>query len=364
MTDTPSPSTPAPMEGHGAYNRSSRVQAAGLSPALPLLEQAARIVPLTIGPEPIVIADYGSSEGRNSLAPMALAIGALRERAGVERAISVVHTDLPGSDFSQLFQTLETDPGSYLQDGAPTFAAAVGRSYFRQILPSNSVTLGWSSWSVQWLSRVPAPIPDHVYSAYSKDQSAQAAYSRQAAEDWQAFLASRGEELRPDGRLIVVTVATDDDGEAGYRPVLEAIWGAITDLAGEGFLKPEEARRMALPIVGRSRAEFMAPFTQDGRFADLSIEHIDLFHGPDPIWSDFERDREAERYGARWADFALAAAIPTLALALDGGRDDPRAQPYHARMAALMARRLAAAPEPTIIPLARLVLRKESDLPG
>ena len=35
---------PAPMEGHGVYNRSSRVQAAGLSPAVPLLEQAARTV--------------------------------------------------------------------------------------------------------------------------------------------------------------------------------------------------------------------------------------------------------------------------------------------------------------------------------
>ena len=34
--------TPAPMEGHGAYNRSSRVQAAGSSPALPLFEDAAR----------------------------------------------------------------------------------------------------------------------------------------------------------------------------------------------------------------------------------------------------------------------------------------------------------------------------------
>ena len=38
--------TPAPMEGHGVYNRSSRVQAAGSSPALPLFEHAARNVEL------------------------------------------------------------------------------------------------------------------------------------------------------------------------------------------------------------------------------------------------------------------------------------------------------------------------------
>lgn len=85
------------MEGHGGYNRSSRVQAAGSSPALPLLEQAARIVTLAEAPTPIVIADYGASEGRNSLDPMAVAIGALRDRVGPERAISVIHTDLPFS---------------------------------------------------------------------------------------------------------------------------------------------------------------------------------------------------------------------------------------------------------------------------
>jgi hypothetical protein len=38
MTDSLAIVTPAPMEGHGVYNRSSRVQAAGLSPAVPLLE--------------------------------------------------------------------------------------------------------------------------------------------------------------------------------------------------------------------------------------------------------------------------------------------------------------------------------------
>ena len=92
------------MEGRGAYNRSSRVQAAGLLPALSLFEQAAKAVPLAEGPEPIVIADYGASEGRNSLIPIGLAISSLRERVGPERAISVVHADLPTSDFNGPFE--------------------------------------------------------------------------------------------------------------------------------------------------------------------------------------------------------------------------------------------------------------------
>jgi len=46
---------PAPMEGHGTYNRSSRVQAAGASPAIALLEQAAREAALPPAPEPVMI---------------------------------------------------------------------------------------------------------------------------------------------------------------------------------------------------------------------------------------------------------------------------------------------------------------------
>src|SRR5690242_18076365 len=95
MTDQARLIQPMPMEGGGAYNRSSRVQAAGLLPALALFEQAARTVTLTSPPPPVMIADYGSSEGHNSLLPVAAALGAVRERVGPERAICVVHTNLP-----------------------------------------------------------------------------------------------------------------------------------------------------------------------------------------------------------------------------------------------------------------------------
>jgi hypothetical protein len=41
---------PSPMEGHGAYNRSSHVQAAGLAAAIPLLRLAAETAPLAPAP--------------------------------------------------------------------------------------------------------------------------------------------------------------------------------------------------------------------------------------------------------------------------------------------------------------------------
>ncbi len=297
-------SSPAPMEGHGVYNRSSRVQAAGLAPAIPLLERAAQTVLLSeTADDPLVIADYGSSEGKNSLAPMTVAIRAIRERAGVERAISIVHTDLPGNDFSALFQTLINDPGSYLRGQPATFASAVGRSFYEQILPSNSVTLGWSSWALQWLSRTPGPIPDQVQVACSRDDRARAEYSRQSAEDWRNFLTCRSRELRPGGKLVLQMMALHDDGDFGYRPLLTALYSAITSLVSEGFISEDEMHRMAIPTVGRSRSDLLAPFSEERQLGDLAIEALDVFDAEDSIWRQFERDRDAGGFGADGPSF-------------------------------------------------------------
>ncbi|MGK9167837.1 class I SAM-dependent methyltransferase [Inquilinus limosus] len=358
MTGTATGLPSAPMEGKGAYNRSSCVQATGSSPAVPLFVRAAGLADLPAFPETIVIADYGASQGRNSFEPIGAAIRTLRQRAPQDQPVSVVHTDLPGSDYSALFQALETDERSYLRIGPAIFASAVGRTFYEQVLPSASVTLGWSSWAVQWLSRAPDPIPDQVQVAYSRDQEVRAAYARQAAEDWRVFLVHRGRELRPGGRLVVLTMALTDGGDFGYRPVLDAMYAALLQLVDDGFMSAVELHRMAIPTVARSLADIEAPFSGDGRFGGLVIEHAETFLGDDPIWSDYERDGEAGAFGARWAAFARASVLPTLAQGLDGGQGDARAGAFIDRVEAGVAARLAARPEKMIVPLVAAVFAK------
>jgi hypothetical protein len=237
------------------------------------------------------------------------------------------------------------------------FASAVGRSFYQQVVPDESVTLGWSSWSVQWLSRTPAPIPDQLQVAFSQDAGARAAYARQAAEDWATFLTRRGRELRPGGRLVVLTMALDEDGDFGYRAVLDAMYDALRTLVDDGSVSEAEAGRMAIPTVGRRRAELMAPFADGGHFAGLAVEHLEIFRGEDQIFEAYERECDNAAFGARWAAFSRASVFPTLALALDGG-DGSRTTAFLDRMEAGMAERLAAAPAPTNIPLAAIVLVK------
>lgn len=354
MQDQPDQTGPAPMEGHGGYNARSSVQASGAAPALPLLDEAARTVALPAGSGPVTVADYGASQGHNSLAPMAVAVRTLRDRLAAGREISVVHTDLADNDFSALFDLLESDPASYLNLYPDVFASAVGRSFYRQILPTGSVTLGWSAWSVQWLSRIPAPIPDQLQISYSRSPDARAAYAAQAAQDWTDFLRHRGRELHDGAQLVVITMARTDAGDFGYAAQVEAIYDTLQALVAEGRVQKEEAARMAIPTYGRTRQEFAAPFAA-GPFAGLRLDRLEIFEGDDAIWRDFQKNGDAASFGARWSAFSRGSVLPTMALGLAGAGPE-RMRDFIDLMEAGMTRRLAAAPAPTLMPLAAIVL--------
>jgi hypothetical protein len=348
---------PEPVESE-SYTAGSRLQAAGLLGAIKLFEDAAHVVPLPKPPQPIVIADYGASTGHNSLLPIGAAIAVLRKRTRPEHSVLVAHTDVADNDFTVLFQTLEGDPDSYLKNDAASFASAVGRSFYSQILPSNSVNLGWTSWAIQWLGRIPTPVPDHLQVAYSGDENVKAAYAKQAAIDWHEFVASRGRELSPGGRIVVLTTAIGDDGEFGHRPLFKGMLAELTDLVVQELVTEDEVQRMCIPMVSRRAADFLSPFAPSGWLERLTIDHLEVFDAEDRFWTQYQVDHDAQAFGAQWAAFAWAAVFPTLAAALDGGRADRRSAEFMNRLETGVAARMAAAPEEMQIPLAQLVLRK------
>jgi len=69
--------------------------------------------PSTRATAPIVIADYGSSQGKNSLAPMRSAIAPLPGRISARPPICVVHADVAENDFGTLFDAVDTAPDNY-----------------------------------------------------------------------------------------------------------------------------------------------------------------------------------------------------------------------------------------------------------
>jgi salicylate 1-O-methyltransferase len=227
------------------------------------------------------------------------------------------------------------------------------------VVPTNIVTLGWSSWAVHWLSRIPAVIPDHVHIDCSRDDEAKAAYAKQAADDWIAFLTARSRELVPGGRLVVLTMALDD-GDCSYQPLLEALNAELTDMTAEGVVSREEVLRMAIPSVGRTETQLTAPFAPKNSFSGLTIEHLEVFDAEDQYWTKFQKDTDAATFARKWTEFVRASVFPTLLTALEGGPQGPDAGLFVERLESGLRERLTDDPTRVRMPLAKLTLVKRS----
>lgn len=312
------PTTTA-MEGGGFYNQHSTAQAAGIERMLSLLEQAALDVP--IGEETLVLADYGSSQGRNSMTPMRVALEAVRSRCGPDKAALVFHTDLPSNDFGSLFVALEEDPSSYASGTEGVFSAAVGRSFFGTILPPGQVHLGWNSWAAHWLSQKSLDAPDHVTPTLSRVPAVRQEAARQSALDWDCFLRSRSSELRAGGKLLCLVMI--DTGEPVDTDLLWTfLWDSIVDVFTEGSLTEQELHGITVPIWYRSLAELRAPFETEDIPVGLSLDHLEATTAPDPFWETFNQSGDSDVFGTSWANLMRAVAAPSIASVIGEDRHE------------------------------------------
>ena len=303
------------MEGMGAYNKHAGLPAGGATFALPLLETAVRNADLDTGDRPVVIADYGSSQGKNSMVPLRVAIRALRHRLGPHRSIAVFHVDQPSNDFKTLFEVLDADPDRYVLDEPNVFPAAIGRSFYENVLPPGSVDFGWCSYAAVWLSRIPTLIPGHFVS-FRSTGTVRAEFDRQGAQDWQAFLSLRARELRPGGRMVVVLPALADDGLSGFENIMDQVNAVLAEMVDDGAIAAEERARMVVGSHLRRKKDLLAPFAHDGQFQHLTVEDFEMSALRDAAWTDYERDGNREALATNHALFFRAIFVPSLGSAL------------------------------------------------
>jgi hypothetical protein len=346
------------MEGKGAYNRHARVQASGVSLAVPFLESAARkIVPGPAG-QPIVIVDYGSSQGKNSLMPLRAAIDTIRSLLGANQPILVFHVDQPANDFNTLFEVLDSDADRYTLDDANVFPSAIGRSFYERVLPCGHVHLAWSSYAVVWLSRIPTLIPGHFHSSCSTG-AVRAEFERQAARDWESFLAVRASELRPDGRLVVVLPTHNGRGSSGFVSLMHQANAVLAEMVDEGAISIDERERMTLGSYSRQKSDLLAPFGEVGRFCGLTVEACEVFANPDSAWEDFERDDDKEALAAKHASFFRSTFVPSLASALEPARDAAAVRAFSDRLENGVKLRLTQRPAALELFVQTIVLAKQ-----
>jgi hypothetical protein len=288
---------------------------------------------------------------------MRIAIAALRAKSASGRTVKVIHTDLPSNDFASLFRALGEEPDSYMKGATGVFPSAVGRSYFEPIIAPGTVHLGWNSWTLQWLSDNRALVSDHILARLSENETAREAVIQQAARDWRDFIAARSTELRPGARLLCLFGADQPD-KPTWDWLFGEIWGAVVDMNRAGLLDERELLRMTLPLLPRALEDVKAPFSQDGTFRGMAIEHAEVTATPDPFWPEYEKTGDAEQLGRAWAGVWRAVMGPTLANATNPDRDRAAVMDD---LYARFAMRIAASPCQLQGATAVVVMRKMGD---
>ena len=322
------------MEGHGYYNSHSELQARSAETGDAVLRRALNTVAMP-PTGTLIIADFGSSQGHNSMRQMGLALDLLTARAEKGRDIMVIHTDLPTSDFSSLFVLLESAADSYRRGRAHVFATAIGRSFYEQLLPARSLTFGWSAFAIHWMSGLPLAMRDQIWPRLASPEE-DAALRAVSAADWRRFLTHRSAELMPGGALVLIIGAADETGATGLEPLMELADAVLRGLVSDGLLTQERYRAMTLPVRPRDRAEFLAPF-EDGAMPDLRLEELVIAATPNPAMQRWRQSGDAPAFGRDLTGFFNAAFGPSLF----GDDENPR-DAFASRLSAAIAEAPAA----------------------
>jgi hypothetical protein len=183
----------------------------------------------------------------------------LGQGEGAAQQMVLQDPDAPGVEAVEAL--LNSNPDSYLQMHSENYAVAVGRSFFEPVLPPASVTLGWSSFAVMWLTSTPRDALGHVSAALAPPEVLLHLRAQEAA-DWRRFLAARAGEVRPDGRLVVLAAGPAEQGFASTGPLMQTLAATLRRLVADGRLSEAVSKRAFIPTLPRLGTELRAPFAK------------------------------------------------------------------------------------------------------
>ncbi|KAF5702083.1 benzoate carboxyl methyltransferase [Fusarium globosum] len=275
------------MQGGGYYNENSTLQGQAIERSLELLDPSANR-----GPS-ITLADYGSSEGKNSVRLFSQYL----ERIPSVTSATLIFNDTPSNDFSSLTSTIHQNWDILSQKGKVSINTLLSpRSYFEQVLPDGFVDAGFNFTALHWLRSMPDA------------SSTPSSLSTAAHVDFVDFLLVRHKEIRPHGTL---TICVPSDGDINVLPTFRCFETSLRRLYDKYQVDPTIARR--LPMYFRTSEEILKCVAAvDTKWGLRSLHTLPLMHtswSPEVIEASSDEVKAAarKRYTDAVAGFALAA---------------------------------------------------------
>ena len=289
---------------------------------------AGKMPPLAEG-QAFTVADFGAADGGTSMDMMRSLVRAIRIREP-GRQISITYTDLPHNDFSALFRLSQgllgpkTEPP--LAEAPGLFVFGSGTSFYRQIFPDNSLSLGFSATAMHWISGRPCMIADHVQ-AVGAEPAEREQFRARAIRDWETILLARARELRPGGRLALANFCVDEEGRyLGHTSgvdMFDSFARHWRDLLRAGRINETEYVSATFQQFYKTPDEFAAPFRDRASAvscAGLELESIFTMVTPCPYAAEFKRHGGAKAFAKAYVPTLRSWSETVFAGALDPSR--------------------------------------------
>lgn len=295
------------MSGGGLYSLATIGAKDVIDAATPLVVDAINDLPLESIEQGFTLCDMGTADAGTSLSMVTSAIDAVSARVP-QAPISIVYSDQPRNDFNALITNVHgLGPfDSWLDSRDNLFPLVSGTTFYKQILPANSVNIGFSATAMHWMSTKVCNISNHVQAVGAEGDELNA-FRDQASRDWRQILLHRATELKPGGKLVLINFARDDQGRylgntggVNMFDTFNRIWVSFLD---QGRITREEYEGMTLPQYYNTVEEFSAPLLDENSEvfqAGLRLEHIDTRLVVCPFAKSFEEHGEAARFAEEY----------------------------------------------------------------
>jgi hypothetical protein len=327
--DKPAAKSPViAMRGAGYYSANTVGAKTVIDAAADLVLEALESMDLA-GASPFAIADYGAADGGTSIDTIRKAVARVRA-AAPDRPITITYTDLPHNDFSALFQLLHGILPSHrdnplgAQPGVFTYAS--GTSFYRQIFPAETISLGFSATAMHWLSKLPIQIADHTH-AVGASPAEKETIRAAALADWETILLHRARELAPGGKLVMANFCENEQGyylgHTGGINMHDNFAKHWRKLWRDGAITEAEYRRANLVQFYKTKDEFAVPFADPNSpvsRAGLVLDTVFTRVTGCPYAAEFRRHGDPAVFAKNYIPTLRSWTESTFASALDAAR--------------------------------------------
>ncbi|XP_057530354.1 probable methyltransferase TCM_000336 [Amaranthus tricolor] len=288
-----------------SYSRNSSLQKKASDMVKHITLEAIQEVYMRTTPEILAMADLGCSSGLNSLSMIKDLYQAVEDAYRTTlingpksstmktqaklSSVSVYLNDLPTNDFNSIFRALpeffDEEKRGHLRPSL--FVAASPGSFYDPIFPPNFLHFIYSSYSLHWLSKIPAGIYDEngksmnkgcIYICERSPQTIIRAYAQQFREDFSRFLRLRSQELTPGGSMVLVFLGREglDHIDRGNSFLWELLARSFTILISKGEIEEEKLNSYDVHFYAPSQEEIEEEVGKEGSFKLVHLEKFQI----------------------------------------------------------------------------------------